>query len=116
MATRDRSLLEQLREALGFGSIQDRKPARQGWQPTSVFSVASRKAHVAATIPFMEQFLLHSAKREQFEQWRDALLAYDVRHPNPALRGRSVCSVEGCTAYVRGRGLCRRHYYRATGY
>ena len=31
-------------------------------------------------------------------------------------KGLSTCSVEGCDRPVRGRGLCRRHYYRATGY
>jgi hypothetical protein len=116
MASRDRHLLEQVRSVLGFGSIHDRQPARQHWQPTSALTVASRKAHLRATIPFAERYLLTSAKRSQFERWRSELLDYDELHPNPAVRGRSVCSVDGCGDFVRGRGLCRRHYYRATGY
>jgi hypothetical protein len=116
MASRDSDLLDQLRTALGFGSIHERPPARPGWQPTSVYSVTSRKVHFASTIPFMERYLLPSAKREQFERWRDELRRYDALHPNPAVRGRSTCSVEGCGGLVRGRGLCRSHYYRATGY
>lgn len=113
MASRDRALLEELRDALGFGSIHDR-PARGSWLPSCVLTIGSRKAHRAATIPFMERFLLPSAKRRQFEAWRDELLAYEAEHPRRI--GRSTCSVEGCPDPVRGRGLCRKHYYRATGY
>ncbi len=114
MATRDRQLLEQLRALLGFGSITDRSPSHAHWQPTAALRVASRKAHFTATIPFADRHLLPSAKRRQFEQRRCQLLEYDARHP--VRRGRSTCSVAGCSDPVRGRGLCRRHYYRATGY
>lgn len=113
MASRDRALLTTLRAALGFGSVNDRAP-RSNELPSSTLTVGSRKAHMAATIPFMERFLLPCAKRSQFELWRDEMLAYDAAHPRRV--GRSTCSVEDCPEPVRGRGLCRRHYYRATGY
>jgi hypothetical protein len=112
MANRDRSLLEALQAALGVGCISDAAPRKAHWQPISTFTVASLSAHLKATIPFAEQYLLTSAKRQQFESWRDHLLAYDQLHTP----GRSICSVEGCEKFVRGRGLCRSHYYRATGY
>jgi hypothetical protein len=113
MADRDRLLLQSLRDRLGFGSICDR-PARGTWLPSSTFTVSSRKAHLTATIPFMERHLLPCAKRRQFDAWRDELLSYEAEHPRRI--GRSTCSVDGCTDLVRGRGLCRKHYYRATGY
>ena len=113
MARRDRALLESLRDVLGFGSINDR-PATGTWLPSSTLTIGSRTAHRRATIPFMERHLLPSAKRRQFEAWRDELLAYEKDHPRRV--GRSVCSVDGCSDPVRGRGLCRKHYYRATGY
>ncbi len=113
MAQRDRAILEALRTFLGVGSIGDSEPRVPHWQPISRYTAASLKAHRAATIPFAERFLLPSAKRRQFEEWRDELLAYDRKRPK---RVRSICAIEGCEDFVRGQGLCRRHYYRVTGY
>jgi hypothetical protein len=115
MAARDRPLLAELRALLGFGSITDHPRRRPEWQPISTLSVSSRKAHFAATIPFMERHLLApTRKRAQYEQWRDALLSYESLRPRRV--GRSTCSEEDCDGLVRGRGLCRRHYYQVTGY
>lgn len=116
MATRDRPMLEALQQFLGYGCITDASPRRPGWQPMSSFCVASNRAHHAATIPFADRFLLPSAKRRQFEQWRDALVKYERERPSRYGRGPSACSEPGCDKPVRGRGLCRSHYYRATGY
>jgi hypothetical protein len=113
VATRDRHLLEALRAFLGIGSIYDHGPRRPEWQPMSTFTVASMRAHNERVIPFADRFLFPSAKRRQFETWRARLADYERAHPP---RTRSVCSVEGCNEFVRGRGLCRSHYYRATGY
>ncbi len=113
VATRDRPVLEALREFLGFGSVTDHRPARAHWQPMSSFTIASFRGHYAATIPFAERYLLPSANKAQYERWRDAFLAYDETR---ARRTRSVCSEPGCEGCVRGRGLCRSHYYRSTGY
>jgi hypothetical protein len=116
MAQRDLHLLEALRAVLGFGSIRGVPRAREHWQPIATYSVSSRRAHHRATIPFFERFLLPSAKRHQFELWRDALRSYEVLRPSRHGKGRSPCSVPGCDKPVRGRMLCRSHYYRATGY
>jgi hypothetical protein len=115
MARRDRALLEQLRDRLGCGSIYDAPPQRDGWQPTSTLTISSRKAHVAATVPFMDEFLLAPThKRVQYNEWRQTLFADEIEHPRR--EGRSTCSEHDCERPVRGRGLCRSHYYRATGY
>jgi hypothetical protein len=116
VASRDRPMLEALRDALGFGSISDKPPQRAHWQPTSVYTVNSRRAHFLATIPFMERYLLPSAKRSQYERWRDALIEHERARPSNWRKGPSPCSEPGCDKPVRGRGLCRSHYYRATGY
>jgi hypothetical protein len=115
MARRDRSLLEELRTILGFGSITDHPRRKAEWQPMSAFTINSRKAHLASVVPFMDRFLLAPThKRVQYEQWRSALFAYEDERPRRI--GRSICLEEGCDGLVRGRGLCRRHYYRSTGY
>ncbi len=117
MADRDRPLLEVLQTFLGFGSLYDRPTRRVGrWLPTVSFTINSISAHRAATIPFAERYLLPCAKQNQFEQWRAALDAFDVAHPNRYGKGPSPCSEPGCDLSVRGRGLCRSHYYRVTGY
>jgi hypothetical protein len=113
VATRDRALLDDLQGFLGAGSVLDRRPRDERWQPISSFVIAGLETHLRVTLPFGELFLLPGAKRTQFESWSERLLAYAAtRRP----RQRSVCSVAGCSAFVRGRGLCRSHYHRATGY
>jgi hypothetical protein len=114
MATRDRRLVEALHQYLGVGRVSiEARPRRDHWQPMCSVIIASHRAHHLATIPFAERFLLPSAKRQQFEDWRDRLYAYEAHAPR---RERSICSIPGCTKFVRGRMLCRSHYYRATGY
>jgi hypothetical protein len=115
MASRDRGLLVALQRFLGVGSIRD-EPARGRWLPVSRFSIKSHRAHRAVTIPFAERYLVPCAKRRQYEEWRAALDAYETEHPTRYGKGPSPCSVPGCGKPVRGRGLCRSHYYRATGY
>jgi hypothetical protein len=105
-----------LRDFFGAGGVYDSAPARSHWQPTTTLRVQSHVAHRAVVIPFSERFLPPSAKRGQFERWRDALDEYEAKHPNRWGKGPSTCSVPGCDRPVRGRGLCRPHYYRATGY
>jgi hypothetical protein len=117
MATRDRPLLEAARAVLGYGSISDAPRRRPEWQPITTFNIASRKAHRAATIPFAERYLRPCAKRDQFELWRDALISYEAETASHRpKRGRSICRIPGCDKPVRGRMLCRSHYYRETGY
>lgn len=116
MATRDRVLLERLRSFLGAGSLSDRPPRDSRWLPISTFTINGRRTHHAVTVPFAERFLLPCAKRVQFERWRDALRTYESAHPSRWGRGPSACRTPGCDRPVRGRGLCRAHYYRETGW
>jgi hypothetical protein len=115
IATRDRALLVELHELLGFGSISDRPQRRAEWEPLSTLTISSRTAHIASTVPFMDAYLLPpTRKRVQYEQWRAALFDYERERPRRV--GHGVCSIDACGKPVRGRGLCRSHYYRATGY
>jgi hypothetical protein len=116
MASRDRPLLDAMHELFGVGSVRDQAAANERWLPTTTYSVSSRLAHRAVTIPFFEEHLLPCAKRRQFDRWRAELEAYDRRYPTRIGLGPSTCSEPGCDMPVRGRGLCRSHYYRATGY
>ena len=116
MASRDRQLLEQLRDFFGRGSIHD-TPARPAelaaheHLPHRLNCRSPRRDH-----PFGEAYLLDCAKRRQFEEWKEALRKYEDENIRRSRRVRSRCSMVGCDKPVRGRGLCRQHYYRATGY
>ncbi len=116
MATRDRPLLEALRNFLGRGSIHDRPRRQENWQPASTFSIGSLLGHERASIPFAEQSLPDCAKRQQFDLWTAALRSWVRMHPPKYGRGRSICSVPGCNKPVRGQGICRSHYFQRTGY
>lgn len=114
MAERDRSMVTALRNYLGFGSVRSIGRRNPRWQGQVVLTVNSFRAHHASTIPFGEAFLLPSRKRDQFEAWRDEMLEYERVHNVKV--GRSTCAVPDCEGLVRGRGLCRHHYYLETGY
>lgn len=116
MAQRDRPALEALQSFLGTGSISDHAARRAGWSPTSDYRIHSRRGHHTATIPFADAFLLPCHKRDQYLAWREAFLENEAARPSSYGKGRSTCSVIDCPDPVRGRGLCRKHYYRATGW
>jgi hypothetical protein len=117
VAERDLGMLVALRAFLGCGSIHRQvRGDRPDHLPIVTFTVKSNRAHRARTIPFAREFLLPSAKRDQLERWVERLDAYERDRPTRYGRGPSGCSVAGCERPVRGRGMCRSHYYRATGH
>jgi hypothetical protein len=75
MATRDEQLVLGLRKFLGAGSITRQPPRRAHWEPTITLTISGRRSHNRATIPFADAYLLPSAKRDQYERWRDDLAA-----------------------------------------
>lgn len=115
MVQHDALVIEACRELLGFGSIRSVERRKAGWKDTTQLMVHSRRAIELAVIPFFDQFLLSCHKREQFDAWRADFEAYVAAHPSQWGKGPSVCSMPDCERPVRGRGLCRRHYYVATG-
>lgn len=117
IAERDRQVLEALQTFLGnAGYIRDVAVRNERWLPLVTYRVHSRIGIRTKVIPFCDQFLLSSAKRDQYERWRDDFCAYEANHPTQWGRGPSICYEPGCDRPVRGRGLCRSHYYRETGY
>jgi hypothetical protein len=116
IAERDGHLLLALQRYLGCGALRASRPLNPNHQTMQVFTISSVTQHRRVTIPFAHAFLMPCAKRDQFERWVERMDAYERDRPTQYGRGPSSCSVEGCSSPVRGRGLCRRHYYRATGY
>jgi hypothetical protein len=116
MAQRDLAAVTALREFIGVGSIMASPPQQPGWQATVTYAVSSRKAIRESVIPFCDRYLIAGAKRTQYRHWRQEFTDYEARFPSRWGVGPSPCAVDGCDRPVRGRGLCRAHYYEATGY
>ena len=117
MALVDASLVHALHSFLGgAGTVRTRSPRRPGWQPEVCLTVASERLHRSVTIPFADRYLAPCHKRAQFDRWRRELEAYRARRIALLGEGRSRCVISGCERWVRGRGLCRSHYYEATGW
>jgi hypothetical protein len=73
--------------------------------------VQSVRELVERVVPFMDVYLPPSKKRNQYLRWREELL----HHWEHTARRRRTCTVEGCEAPQRGKGVCRKHYYAAFG-
>ena len=103
----DREMCDLFRERLGIGRVACYAGRRAGYEDTAIFTVKTLPDLVDVVVPFMDEFLPPSHKRQQFEVWRAQLLTY---WENAARRVRD-CAAEGCTERRRARGLCRRHYF-----
>ena len=112
MAERDLAVVTALRNFIGVGSIDRRPPQRARWQPTVIYTVSGGRGIREAVIPFCDTFLIASAKRTQYLRWRERFMEYEARFPSNWGTGPSPCAIAGCDKPVRGRGLCRAHYYR----
>ncbi len=64
---------------------------------------------IDVVVPFMDEHLPPSYKREQYEAWRAELLDY-WEHDS---KRRRPCTVDGCEQLRRAKGLCRHHYFVA---
>lgn len=116
MASRDRPLLVRLQRFLGTGTLSELPPRHDRWLGSTELRIVSIKGHYAATMPFADKFLIAGQKRDQYLAWKDDLITYERAVASLQRKGRSTCSRDGCELPVRGRGVCRRHYYELTGY
>jgi hypothetical protein len=96
---------------LGVGHVY-RYPRRQPHHDDETrYSVTALPDLVEVIVPFMDEHLPPSYKREQYLAWRTDLLEYwetKARRPKP-------CIVEGCSEPRRAKCLCRHHYYEQYG-
>jgi len=103
----DRSMCEALREFLGAGHVYQYPRRKAHYDDEAIFTVQSLKELVGAVVPFMDEHLPPSYKRQQYVEWRAKLLDY-WEHKAKRVR---PCTVDGCEASRRAHGLCRHHLY-----
>lgn len=100
-----------LRDYFGVGRVRTYPRRRDHYDDEVVFSVQSLRDLVEVIVPFMDEHLRPSYKREQYDAWRAELLA----HWESKAKRRRPCTVDGCDRPNRARGLCRHHYFQAFG-
>lgn len=107
----DAGMCEMLHEFLGIGRVHRYQRRRPHYDDEVVWMVRSMRELVETLVPFLDEHLPASYKREQYGLWRGELMTYwdqRARRPRP-------CIVDGCAAPRRAKDLCRRHYYQAYG-
>lgn len=105
----DSQICDELQAFFGVAHVTRSPRRRPHYDDEVCFAVRALPDLVNVIVPFMDEHLLPSYKRNQYQAWRTTLLSY-WEHQAKRVRG---CTVEGCTAPRRARGLCRRHYYAA---
>ena len=111
LGAQDTETCRRLHAFFGVGSLNNAARRRPHYDDEVIFAVQSLRDHLAVTIPFMDEHLPESHKRQQYMVWRAALLEYWEHH---AKRVRA-CTVEGCGEPRRAHGVCRQHPYARHG-
>jgi hypothetical protein len=107
----DRGSVEFLHTFFGVGRVRWYARRRAHYDDEITWTVRRLSDLVGVIVPFMDEHLPVSHKRDQYLAWRDALLD----HWEHRARRRRACSIDGCDAPGRAHGLCRRHLYRERG-
>jgi hypothetical protein len=107
----DQRAIVLLRNFFGCGFTTWRARRKSHYDDEVTFGVRRMQELVEVIVPFMDEHLPPSYKREQYLAWRAEVLDY-WEH---GMRRRRPCTVEGCEVIQRAKGLCRHHYYEAFG-
>jgi hypothetical protein len=102
----DASTCELLVQFFGGGAVYCSPPRKAGNDGEVNYRVLRLSDLVDVVVPFMDEHLPPSYKRQQFLAWRARLLEY---WETDAKR-RRTCSVEGCDETRRAKGVCRHHH------
>lgn len=107
LSASDRGICILFREHLGVGHVYESKRRREHYDDECAFMVQAMPELVEVVVPFMDEHLPPSYKREQYLAWKQRLLDY-WEHRAKRVR---PCEVEGCEAPRRAHRLCRHHLY-----
>lgn len=105
----DRDTCDLFKVFLGVGHVT-RSPRRKPHYDDEVtFAVQAQRELVEVVVPFMDEHLPESYKRQQYLEWRAKLFEY--LEQGARRRGRRPCTVEDCGEPARAHGLCRHHLW-----
>ena len=102
---------ELLRSFFGVGSVYHYPRRKAHFDDFVLFQVRKTADLVQVIVPFMDEHLPPSFKRQQYTEWRARVMQFwdhDMKRRRP-------CKIEGCELLQKGRGVCRRHYYALYG-
>jgi hypothetical protein len=102
-------MVDLLHGFFGCGRTMWRRRRRAHYDDEVTFVVRRLRDLVEVVVPFMDEHLPPSYKRQQYLVWRALLLEYW----DHGARRRRPCTEPGCETPQRAKGLCRRHYYEA---
>jgi hypothetical protein len=102
---------ELLRAFFGVGHVYHYARRREHYDDEVVFQVRRTQDLVNVIIPFMDEHLPASYKRQQYGAWRAEVIDFwDYQ-----MKRRRNCTIDGCGRPQKGRGVCRIHYYALYG-
>jgi hypothetical protein len=108
----DAGMCELALTKIGAGFVRYYGRRKPHYDDEVVFVVQATEDLVELVVPFMDEHLdRESHKYRQYATWRAKLLEY---WEHGARRCRP-CTIEGCEAPQRGKGVCRKHYYALYG-
>lgn len=109
----DRSTCEELLTFFGVGRVVTSPRRKDHYDDEVTYAVRSIHDLIGVIIPFMDEHLPESYKREQYLAWRERLFEFWDQRARRARVRITPCSVDGCDGLQRALGLCRHHYYLA---
>ena len=96
---------------LAVGHVRTYSRRKAHYDDETIFSVDSIPDLVEVVVPFMDEHLPPSYKREQYLTWRADLLEYW----ETKAKRRRTCTVDGYDLPQRAKQVCRHHYYERYG-
>lgn len=111
LGAQDAATCEMFLACLRVGSISTAPRRTAHYDDEVSYAVQSLRELVEVVVPFLDEHLPASYKRQQYLAWRAELLD----HWQHRARRRRPCTMHGCDRPRRAKGLCRRHYYAAYG-
>jgi hypothetical protein len=104
----DQAMCKLMYAFLGVGHITFSPRRKPHYDDEVTYAVQALHELKDFVVPFMDEHLPESYKREQYLDWREKLLDY-IEHR--ARRPRSRCTISECDQPARAHGLCRKHLW-----
>lgn len=106
---RDPEPVALIQRFMKVGRIEKFARRRAHYDDVIRYVLPSLGDQVRVVIPFMDEHLPPSYKRQQYLAWREELVEY-WEHQAKRVR---PCTVEACETPRRAHGMCRKHLHEA---